>query len=75
MIIVECIITPEIYILRARRLLLLLHVLLLNLSSLTQIAIELVQHGGGLSDLCRMLGVASPLLEGCLLYTSDAADE
>ena len=68
MMIVVCIITPEIYILRARRFLLLSHVLLLllllNLSSLTQIAIELVQHGGGLSDLCRMLGVASPLLEG-----------
>ena len=59
MMIVVCIITPEIYVLRVRRLLLLSHVLLLllNLSSLIQIAVELVQHGGGggLPDLWHVL--------------------
>ena len=59
MMIVVCIITPEIYVLRVRRLLLLSHVLLLllNLSSLIQIAVELVKHGGGggLPDLRHVL--------------------
>jgi hypothetical protein len=65
MMIVVCIITTEINVLRVRRLLLLSHVLLLllNLSSLIQIAIELVKHGGGcgLSDFRHML---NPRLQG-----------
>ena len=62
MMIVMYIIAAEIYVLSVWRLLLLSHVLLLlllYLSSLSQIAVELVQHGGGrggLSDLCHMLG-------------------
>ena len=65
MMIVVRIITTEINVLRVRRLLLLSHVLLLllNLSSLIQIAIELVKHGGGcgLSDIGHVL---SPRFQG-----------
>jgi len=65
MMIVVCIITPEIYVLRIRRLLLLSHVLLLllNLSSLIQIAVELVKHGGGGLSYLRLL-LSPQLLQG-----------